>query len=121
MAESAPGSAGRACGLVAPAARGFCTVAAGWFPGGSPLLFSKGWSSWDYRALGGLCNSVAPISLMSVLGPGGQICGSSNPLLYILMDKPYVQARSHTSTVVWIQGSYSQRFSGSSQRAPILA
>ncbi|MED6246887.1 hypothetical protein ATANTOWER_025573 [Ataeniobius toweri] len=86
MAGSALDGCWRACRLVTAAPWGFCSVAAGWFPWGSPLVFS-GW---------GL--SVAHISSLSVLGPGWLVCGSSHLLLHIFMEKPCIHKRAHTQT-----------------------
>ncbi|MEQ2312486.1 hypothetical protein AMECASPLE_031527 [Ameca splendens] len=84
-------------------------VSAIWPLGGSPGAFhcsSLGglrlsWrrSFWDSRALGGLCMSVAHISSLSVLGPGGQVCGSSHSLLHIFKEEPYIHKCSHTYTL----------------------
>ncbi|MEQ2244130.1 hypothetical protein ILYODFUR_014022 [Ilyodon furcidens] len=90
-----------ACGLVTAAPWGFCTVAAGWFSSGSPLLFS-GWFVVVTAVvlLGFLCPGgplvVCGSDLFRVcLWSRGQVCRSSHSLLHICMEKPYLQGRSH--------------------------
>ncbi|MED6243891.1 hypothetical protein ATANTOWER_029376 [Ataeniobius toweri] len=81
-------AAGGACGLVAAASWGFCTVAASWLPWGSPLLLSGGFVivpavvHTGFTCLGGLWMSVARIS----------VCGSSHILLH------YIHKCAHTYT-----------------------
>ncbi|MED6277558.1 hypothetical protein CHARACLAT_014672 [Characodon lateralis] len=87
-------AAGGACGLVTAAPWGFCTVAAGWFFWGSPLLFSGGVAVVPVVVLLGFLRSreslmsVAQISSMSVSGPMGQVCVMSHSLLNIFLEKP---------------------------------
>ncbi|MEQ2285835.1 hypothetical protein AMECASPLE_036020 [Ameca splendens] len=66
-----------------------------------PTLWQLGGSPWTVVLLGPLdtgClwRSVVPISSVSASGPGWQVCGSSHPLLIILMEKPYLHKRAHT-------------------------
>ncbi|MEQ2225436.1 hypothetical protein ILYODFUR_017390 [Ilyodon furcidens] len=83
---------------------GFCTVAAGWFPWDSPLLFSGGVAVVPAVVLLGFLCFGGPLDvcgsdLLSVRpGTMGQACGSSHSLLHIFVEKPCIQKRVHTHT-----------------------
>ncbi|MEQ2187335.1 hypothetical protein GOODEAATRI_003670 [Goodea atripinnis] len=97
-------AASGACGLIAAAPWGFCSVAAGWFPWDSPLLFSGGVAVVPPVVLLGFLYFGGPLDvcgsdLLSVRpGTMGQVCGSSHSLLHIFVEKPCIQKRVHTHT-----------------------
>ncbi|MED6232129.1 hypothetical protein ATANTOWER_022038 [Ataeniobius toweri] len=96
-------AASGSCGLVAANPWGFCTVAAGWFPRGCPLLFSQGVAVVPVVVLLGFPCSWEPLDVcgsdllrMCVSDQGEQVCGSLHSLLHIFMEKPYIHKRDHT-------------------------
>ncbi|MEQ2238543.1 hypothetical protein ILYODFUR_034110 [Ilyodon furcidens] len=92
-------------GLWAHRSMGLQTVAAGWFPWGSPLLFSGGVAVGLALVLPGFPCCGGPLDVcgldllrVSLRSRGAGLWLLTLAIAYLFMEKPYLQERAHTYT-----------------------